>query len=160
MKFCTSCGAALMDGAASFCSNCGKPVARPPGIEMPAQSAPAQIQPAPTSPTEGAGLRIYRAGQSEETAPSAPVKNPPRHAAKKKSPKKQKRTPKPKQAPPSEEAGTVLDDGYDGYYDDVPTEDDGHIKEGVDKETVKRIIMVAAGALIIVGLSILVMYVL
>jgi hypothetical protein len=52
------------------------------------------------------------------------------------------------------------DDGYDGYYDDVKPVDDGHTRDRLDPELVKRAFTVAAGALILIILSVVLMYVL
>ena len=46
------------------------------------------------------------------------------------------------------------DDGYDGYYDDVPPLDNGHEREELDPEIIKKVVMVIGGALLIIALSI------
>jgi len=50
------------------------------------------------------------------------------------------------------------DHGYDGYYDDVPTEDDGHVKERLEPGLIKRIIILGAGVIIVIALAVLAMY--
>jgi hypothetical protein len=52
------------------------------------------------------------------------------------------------------------DDGYDGYYDDVKPVDNGHTRDRLDPELGKRAVTVAAGALILIILSVALMYVL
>lgn len=48
-------------------------------------------------------------------------------------------------------------DGYDGYYDDVPTLDNGHEREPLDPETIKKIVMIIGGALLVISLAVLAM---
>ena len=55
--------------------------------------------------------------------------------------------------PPASDPGS----GYDGYYDDVLPGDDGGFRERMDKGLIKRIITVGVVALVLVGLSIVVM---
>jgi hypothetical protein len=53
------------------------------------------------------------------------------------------------------------DKNYDGYYDDVPVGDDGRqTLERFEPELIKRIALIAGGAVVIVILCILVMYLL
>lgn len=54
----------------------------------------------------------------------------------------------------------AVDDGYDGYYDDVPTDDDGGGAEGIDPKLLKQVLLIALGALIVIGLSTLVIFLL
>jgi hypothetical protein len=67
-----------------------------------------------------------------------------------------KRSPKPAREPNPD----PRDEGYDGYYDDVRPTDNGHTRDRADPELVKRIVSVTAGALTIVILSVILMYVL
>jgi hypothetical protein len=68
-------------------------------------------------------------------------------------PKKSGFEQKPRQDP--------MDVGYDGYYDDVPTNDNGQTAtERFEPELIKRIALVAGGFLGIVVLSVLIMYLL
>lgn len=51
-----------------------------------------------------------------------------------------------------------MDEGYDGYYDDVPTSDSGRQPgERFEPELAKRIILVAGGFLAVVILSVVIM---
>lgn len=53
MKYCPYCGAELMDGAVSFCSECGKKLAVPPLTEKkPKKKSNARIAPAVTPEPE------------------------------------------------------------------------------------------------------------
>ena len=49
------------------------------------------------------------------------------------------------------------DDGYDGYYDDVLPSDEGHQQEGLDKELLKKIILLVVGVLVISGICVVFM---
>jgi hypothetical protein len=52
------------------------------------------------------------------------------------------------------------DEGYDGYYNDVKPIDNGHTRDRLDPELIKRAVLVAAGALVLIILSVVLMYVL
>ena len=56
--------------------------------------------------------------------------------------------------------GEPVDDGYDGYYNDVLPPDQDRIHEGLDKELIKNIIVLGIGFCVIVGLCIALLYVL
>lgn len=53
-----------------------------------------------------------------------------------------------------------VDDGYDGYYDDVLPPDLDREKEGLDKELIKKIVALGVGVVFIIGLCVVMMYVL
>jgi len=53
-----------------------------------------------------------------------------------------------------------MDMNYDGYYDDVLTDDNGRTKEKLDRELIKRNALIAIGVVVIVALSIIIMSVL
>ena len=67
--------------------------------------------------------------------------------------KKQKAT-----VPLQEES--VVDDGYDGYYDDVQPPDIGHTKEGLDKELIKKVALVGIMVFVVISLFVALLYVL
>lgn len=71
--------------------------------------------------------------------------------------KKKKRKIKKVDAP---EAQTAVDDSYDGYYDDVLPPDTDRVKEGLDKELIKKIVLLGIGVVFIIGLCVVMMYVL
>lgn len=132
MKFCPYCGADLLDSTVVFCAHCGKKL--PPhevGITEPL---------------------------TEEKRPEdipKPKAEPPRKEKKHKK-KKKKQT---KKAEKSVEE-VPADDGYDGYYDDVLPPDLDRAKEGMDKELVKKIVVLGIGVVLIIGLCVVMMYVL
>ena len=53
-----------------------------------------------------------------------------------------------------------VDDGYDGYYDDVQPPDLDRVKEGLDKELIKKIVALSVGVVFIISLCVVMMYVL
>lgn len=64
-----------------------------------------------------------------------------------------------KEAPPIPEVmGELVDDGYDGYYNDVLPPDLDRIKEGLDKELIKRIIMLVIAVLLVISCCATLMY--
>ncbi|MDO5123108.1 MAG: zinc ribbon domain-containing protein [Eubacteriales bacterium] len=78
---------------------------------------------------------------------------------KKKTRKKKK---KPAKVPVSsnDEPETVVDDGYDGYYDDIRTIDEGHEREGLDKELIKKIAIIIGVLFLVIVACVALMYVL
>ena len=152
MKYCPNCGASLTGGAVPFCAECGKrlPVARS------AQSMRRETAKPTTAPRSQARTNTKKQNATKP-APSKPVP--------------QKRIPKPDKCATCPYLAMyadsvrklepdLLDDGYDGYYDDVTPIDDGRIPEQKDPELLKRIILIAGGALAIIILSVILMSVL
>ena len=58
------------------------------------------------------------------------------------------------------EVETVVDDGYDGYYDDIHPIDEGHEREGVEKELVKKIAIIIGALFVVIAACVALMYVL
>lgn len=117
MKYCPYCGAEILNGAVSFCSECGGSLAEV------------------TAKKKGQKKSVRR----EKT-------------------KKKKRT-KTKQ-PPAEEIQEEPDDSdYDGYYDDIVPADIGSTaKQGLEKDVIKKIILLAAGVAVVIGLCVVLLY--
>ena len=53
-----------------------------------------------------------------------------------------------------------VDEGYDGYYDDILPIDEGKFRQGIDKEMLKRIIGLLVGVLITICACVAIMYLL
>lgn len=85
--------------------------------------------------------------------------NPKEKSEIKRASKKKKKKPI-KKAESSIEAEPVVDDGYDGYYDDIRPIDEGHEREGVDKELVKKIVTIIAVLFVVIIACVALMYVL
>lgn len=130
MKFCPYCGADLLDSKVLFCSNCGKKL-----------------------PPHEAGITEPL---TEEMRPE-PEKTPKADAPSK---KKEQRKKKIKKKPTTVEEEVPVDDGYDGYYDDVLPPDLDRVKEGLDKELIKKIVALGVGVIFIIALCVVMMYVL
>ena len=56
--------------------------------------------------------------------------------------------------------GEPVDDGYDGYYDDVIPPDTDRVKEGLDKELIKKIVALSVGVIFIISMCVVMLYVL
>ena len=76
---------------------------------------------------------------------------------KEKNPKKKK---KKEKKPIPEIVGEPVDDGYDGYYNDVLPPDLDREKEGMDKELIKKVVALCVSVVFIIGLCVAMMYVL
>lgn len=75
--------------------------------------------------------------------------------------KKRRRCRKEKEKLPiMEVVGETVEDGYDGYYDDVLPPDADRIEEGVDKGLIKDIILLCIAVVLIIGLCVAMLYVL
>lgn len=57
----------------------------------------------------------------------------------------------------ADDISSKSDDGYDGYYDDVLPPDEGHQQEGINKELLKKIILLVVGVLVISGICVVFM---
>ena len=77
----------------------------------------------------------------------------------KKASKKKKKKPV-KKVDSSIEVETVVDDGYDGYYDDIRPVDEGHEREGIDKELIKKIAIIISVLFVVIAACVALMYVL
>lgn len=131
MKYCPYCGADLLKEDAAFCVECGKQLSS-------AEPVPVTDTPAPSK-------------KEKDTK-----KKPKQKEAK--PPKKKKE--KKKKEPLPEIIGEPVDDGYDGYYNDVLPPDLDRVKEGLDKELIKKIVALCVAVIFIIGLCVVMMYVL
>ena len=131
MKYCPNCGAAFPDGTASFCSECGKQLA---------------VNDAVGEHVADTDKTINATGKKKKKA-------------KKDKPVKQKKSKKEKKTP-KEIIDEPVDDGYDGYYNDVLPPDLDRVKEGLDKELVKKVVAVAVGVVFIISMCVVMLYVL
>lgn len=138
MKFCPYCGAAIIGGAAPFCAECGKPLPRN------AKTLPPLRKPA----TPAAGVQPPK--QQANKRPSQP---PLRRKKSRPYPKKPSKNPSVRKPDPR-------DEGYDGYYDDIVPVDNGHTRDKMNPELLKRITIMSCVALLVIILSVVVMYLL
>ena len=133
MKFCPYCGADLLKENAAFCAECGKKLSM------------AEEAPTPLHETDG----------QHDAKPSK------QKVSKKDFQKRKKSKQKKVQEPPLPEIeGEPVEDGYDGYYDDILPPDLDREKEGPDKELIKKIVTLTVAVILIIGLCVVMMYVL
>ena len=131
MEYCPFCGAELMSGTVSFCSACGS------RLRDPGETVTEEIQ--------------------QDDAPVNTAKE-----IKQKKPKKNKaeapKNIKIKDIP--EITDTPLDDGYDGYYDDVLPPDYDLVQDGIDKDLIRKVIFLFLGVSAIILTCVALLYVL
>ena len=130
MKYCPYCGAGFSDGTVSFCTECGK--------KLPEEK---------TVPPEAKE-------QSKKVA-----KKQKRKKEKKEKHKKDAKKKKPEKEIP-EVMGGAVDDGYDGYYNDVLPPDTDRVKDGLDKELVKKIVALCIGVTVVILMCVALLYIL
>lgn len=74
---------------------------------------------------------------------------------------KNKKPEKRKPAPISDaELRSEYDEGYDGYYEDLPPVDGGKVHNGADKELLKKIVIMGIGLFAVIILCVVMMYLL
>ena len=135
MKFCPYCGADLLKENAAFCAECGKKL----------------------SVAEEAPSLAHEADSQHDAKPSK-QKRSKKDFQKRKKPKQEKK--KAQEPPLPEIEGEPVEDGYDGYYDDILPPDLDREKEGLDEELIKKIITLTVAVIFIIGLCVVMMYVL
>ena len=153
MKYCPYCGTVLVDGAVSFCSECGK------ALPVSGETKEKQEKTTPSGQRrEPEPRQEERHGKKSRRRESGKP-----HAAEKKTNKetdvpeeKKSRQPEPLAATDT----TEPEDDYDGYYDDVLPADEGRFSEGIDRGLVKKIILIIGVVLLVVGACVLMMYLL
>lgn len=136
MKYCPYCGADLLKEDAAFCVECGKQLLVSP------EATPENDQSA-----KKAGPAASKIAKDTDKK------------SKEKVPKKGKRK-KKAEAPIPEIMGEPVDDGYDGYYNDVLPPDLDRVKEGLDKELIKKIVVLGIAVICIIGICVAMMYLL
>lgn len=135
MKFCPYCGADLLKEDAAFCAECGKKLSVAEEAPSPAHEADSQHDAKPSK------QKVSKKGSQKRRQPK---------------PKKEK-----VQKPSLPEIeGEPVEDGYDGYYDDILPPDLDREKEGPDKELIKKIVSLTVAVIFIIGLCVVMMYVL
>ena len=130
MKYCPYCGAGFSDGTVSFCTECGK--------KLPDEK---------TVPPE-AKEQSKKVTQKQKRKKEKKEKH--KKDAKKKTPEKEI----------PEVMGEAVDDGYDGYYNDVLPPDIDRVKDGLDKELVKKIVALCIGVTVIILMCVAFLYIL
>lgn len=161
MKYCPYCGTVLVDGAVSFCAECGK--------KLPVSVKKEEIQETSNQSDQQKGSNPKQKEQYEKKRRRRQNRNLlSEKKLKEKDVLKEKkiRQPEPRQRPEQQpEPPVVMDsteqeDDYDGYYDDVLPADEGHFSEGIDRGLVKKIILLIGMVLLVVSACVLIMYLL
>lgn len=158
MKYCPYCGTVLVDGAVSFCAECGKalPVSEkkqdiPEKLnqsEQQGKSKPQQEKKSrrtqKTKPLHGEKVKEREVDKTRERQikPLEPLQRP----------KQQSESPAV--------TSSMSEEDYDGYYDDILPVDEGSFSEGIDRELVKKIVLIIGMVLLIVGACVMMMYLL
>ena len=130
MKYCPYCGAGFSDGTVSFCTECGK--------KLPEEK---------TVPPE-----------AKEQSNKVAKKQKRKKEKKEKHKKDTKKKKAVKEIP--EVMGEAVDHGYDGYYNDVLPPDTDRVKDGLDKELIKKIVAICVGVTVIILICVALLYVL
>ena len=130
MKYCPYCGAGFSDGTVSFCTACGK--------KLPEEKA---VPPEAKEQFNKVAKKQKRKMEKKE-----------KH---KKDTKKKKAA---KEIP--EVMGEAVDDSYDGYYNDVLPPDTDRVKDGLDKELVKKIVALCIGVTVVILMCVALLYIL
>lgn len=132
MKYCPYCGINLSREDSAFCTECGK--------QLSVKENHPIFEQTPTS------AKTDKAKQSKR-----------KNERKTKTPKEKE---KHKVDSLPEIVGEAVDDGYDGYYNDVLPPDLDWEKDGLDKELIKKIALLCVSVVFIIGVCIVMMYVL
>lgn len=152
MKFCPYCGAVYDDGTFSFCMECGKKLPSPETDQESEQRTKLLVK-----NEEGPEAEIEQTAHVREKARESDDGK--RKVKREKTGRKKKLRQKAAEKPQDDMVpGQPIDDGYDGYYDDVLPPDLGRVKEGLDKELIKKVAVLVAVVLFVVILCALMMY--
>ena len=144
MRYCPFCGAELPGLEISFCAECGKQL--PPGAQPQTETAasPAAADPLRKRKKKPAPSRLKRGAKK---GPGSTIEGAPTERLSSQSGEEQPAAPDP-------------DADYDGYYDDIIPADAGAVRPGMDREMIKKIILLVVGALLLIGLCVVLMTVL
>lgn len=164
MKYCPYCGTILVDGAVSFCMECGKKlpikdeergISQNNDNEADQETAKSGIE---SQKEKTSGKHSQKASQRRNVTRSKeqPAKKKRRTSE---LPEEESQSIEPAKEP-EQISETGPEDDYDGYYDDVLPADEGRFSEGMDKNLIKKVIVIIGVVLLIVALCVGMMYVL
>ena len=144
MKYCPYCGTVLVDGAVSFCAECGKalPVSEKLNqLQQQGELKQQETQQEKKSRRRQKGKMLYGETVKEREADKA-----------------SERQIKPSESPAV--TSSIPEDDYDGYYDDILPADEGRFSEGIDRGLIKKVVLIIGIVLLIVGACVMMMYLL
>ena len=135
MRTCPKCGAKVKRDKASRCQKCGYLLPR----EQKATGAQETgNQPASNKSARNAGNKSRTDAKMQRQA------------------KMSHKTDRIRITPDTER--TFKDESYDGYYDDVLPTDTGEYRQGLDQKTVRNILYLLIGVVVVVGLCVILLY--
>lgn len=164
MKYCPYCGTVLIDGAVSFCMECGKKLPIKDEESVISQNNDNEVlQKAAESGIESRKEKMT-GKRSQKPSQKQNVTRVRERTTKEKGrpselPEKESQSVEPAKAP-EQILETGPKDDYDGYYDDILPADEGRFSEGMDKNLIKKVIVIIGVVLLIVALCVGMMYVL
>lgn len=151
-----------MDGAVSFCVECGK--------ALPVSEKKQEI-PEKLNQSEQQGKSKPQREKKQEKKSRRTQKRKPLHGENVKerevdeTSERQIKPLEPLQRPKQQSespavTSSMSEEDYDGYYDDILPVDEGRFSEGIDRELVKKIVLIIGMVLLIVGACVMMMYLL
>ena len=162
MKYCPYCGTVLVDGAVSFCAECGKalPVSEKKEC-ISEKSNQSEQQGKSKTQQETQHEKKNRCTQKRKSLHGERVKEGEADKASERQikPSEPSQTPKQQSESPAV-TSSMSEEDYDGYYDDILPVDEGRFSEGIDRELVKKIVLIIGMVLLIVGACVMMMYLL
>lgn len=162
MKYCPYCGTVLVDGAVSFCMECGKKLPIKDEDRSISQNNVNEV----LQKAAGSGIESWKekmtGKRSQKVSQKRNVTRVKEGTTKKKRrlselPEEESRSVEPAKEP-EKIPETDPEDDYDGYYDDVLPADEGRFSEGMDKNLIKKVIVIIGAVLLIVALCVGMMY--
>lgn len=158
MKYCPYCGTVLVDGAVSFCTECGK--------ALPVSEKKKEISEKSNQSEQQGKSKAQQEKKSRRTQKRKPLhgENVKKREVEKTS-ERQIESLEPPQSPKKQSespavTSSIPEDDYDGYYDDILPADEGRFSEGIDRGLVKKIVLIIGMVLLIVGACVMMMYLL
>lgn len=149
MKYCPYCGTVLVEGAVSFCAECGKKLSTPVNKE--------KIQETSNQSNQQKKSNLQQKEQNGKPRPLEKAKEKEADTPEERKPEPCLR-PEQQQEPSAVTKSTEPEDYYDGYYDDILPVDEGRFCDGLDRGLVKKIVLIIGVVFLIVGVCVLMMY--
>lgn len=156
MKYCPYCGTVLVEGAVSFCVECGK--------ALPVSVKKEEIQKTSNQSDQQKKSNPQQKEQHGKKNRQNGKPHPLEKAKEKEADTPEERKPEPclhpeqQQEPSAVTKSTEPEDYYDGYYDDILPVDEGRFCDGLDRGLVKKIVLIIGVVFLIVGVCVLMMY--
>lgn len=141
MKYCPFCGAELLGPEVSFCTECGKHLPAEAKSQTEAEAPLTAADPPRESKKKAASARLKPKPQKKSRSS---IEGAPTERLQSQSGEEDRPEPEPA-------------DDYDGYYDDVEPIDAGSTRPGLDREMIKKISLLVLGALLVIGLCVVMM---